>query len=75
MLLKLDELEDPSEEQKERTELLTALVEQYEAEHHSLPGGPRRTARRRITDWYSAAPRSVLAMRRRSTVFLERRRR
>jgi HTH-type transcriptional regulator/antitoxin HigA len=37
MLLKLDELEDPSEEQKELAELLTALIEQYEAEHYSLP--------------------------------------
>ena len=36
MLLKLDELEHPSEEQKELAELLTALIEQYEAEHYSL---------------------------------------
>ena len=37
MLLALDELEKPSEEQKQLAELLTALIEQYEAEHYGLP--------------------------------------
>ncbi len=37
MLLELDELKSPSREERELTELLTALVEQYEAEHYSLP--------------------------------------
>jgi HTH-type transcriptional regulator/antitoxin HigA len=37
MLLELDELDNPSEEQNELAELLTTLIEQYEAEHYALP--------------------------------------
>lgn len=37
MLLELDQLEHPSEEEKELAELLTTLIEQFEAEHYALP--------------------------------------
>jgi hypothetical protein len=37
IVLELDELEHPSGEQRELAELLTTLIEQYEAEHYSLP--------------------------------------